>query len=207
SRRRHTRFSRDWSSDVCSSDLLLASVFSNEKIDEDDIERLKEGVILESTFTEFAESSEEMYLPLITERDQYMVSKLLLQSGAGQATPRHREVLVVIGAGHLKGVRAGLEAGGRAPGLPEGPGADPAAARATLARLEEVPPPSRLVKALPWLVVALILAGFVIGFARSPDLGLGLLSDWALINASLAGIGALVALAHPVTIVASALAS
>src|SRR5690606_40996857 len=27
SRRRHTRFSRDWSSDVCSSDLLLAFVF------------------------------------------------------------------------------------------------------------------------------------------------------------------------------------
>src|SRR5690606_39685949 len=30
SRRRHTRFSRDWSSDVCSSD-LLASRFAHEK--------------------------------------------------------------------------------------------------------------------------------------------------------------------------------
>src|SRR5690606_40934944 len=31
SRRRHTRFSRDWSSDVCSSDLIdmIAMVFSN----------------------------------------------------------------------------------------------------------------------------------------------------------------------------------
>src|SRR5690606_40612567 len=27
SRRRHTRFSRDWSSDVCSSDLFLETVF------------------------------------------------------------------------------------------------------------------------------------------------------------------------------------
>src|SRR5690606_40524512 len=27
SRRRHTRFSRDWSSDVCSSDLELASIY------------------------------------------------------------------------------------------------------------------------------------------------------------------------------------
>src|SRR5690606_40343427 len=27
SRRRHTRFSRDWSSDVCSSDLVLAPVY------------------------------------------------------------------------------------------------------------------------------------------------------------------------------------
>src|SRR5690606_39406001 len=29
SRRRHTRFSRDWSSDVCSSDLVLGSVQGN----------------------------------------------------------------------------------------------------------------------------------------------------------------------------------
>src|SRR5690606_40283855 len=28
SRRRHTRFSRDWSSDVCSSDLIAASLFA-----------------------------------------------------------------------------------------------------------------------------------------------------------------------------------
>src|SRR5690606_41189300 len=30
SRRRHTRFSRDWSSDVCSSDLLLKTLFRPE---------------------------------------------------------------------------------------------------------------------------------------------------------------------------------
>src|SRR5690606_40723610 len=40
SRRRHTRFSRDWSSDVCSSDLLLAfiafsSAISQEMNDEE----------------------------------------------------------------------------------------------------------------------------------------------------------------------------
>src|SRR5690606_39546422 len=29
SRRRHTRFSRDWSSDVCSSDLVLGQAFHN----------------------------------------------------------------------------------------------------------------------------------------------------------------------------------
>src|SRR5690606_40469096 len=30
SRRRHTRFSRDWSSDVCSSDLLVSHLFNNQ---------------------------------------------------------------------------------------------------------------------------------------------------------------------------------
>ncbi len=193
---------------------LLAGVFSNEKIEEEEIERLKEGDILESTFTEFAERSEAMYLPLITERDQYMVSKLLQQSGAGQRTPRHREVLVVIGAGHLKGIRAGLENGGQVPGMPEPAGANTAAGasapnghRATIARLEILPPPSPWVKAIPWIIVAVLVAGFVIGFARSPGLGLDLVLDWLLINGTMAALGAIVALAHPVTILASALAS
>src|SRR5690606_40802283 len=30
SRRRHTRFSRDWSSDVCSSDLIVAYLLAND---------------------------------------------------------------------------------------------------------------------------------------------------------------------------------
>ena len=66
---------------------LLASVFSRDEIEEEEIERLKEGDILEATFTEFAENSEQMYLPLITERDQYMVSKLLTQTGAAAGAP------------------------------------------------------------------------------------------------------------------------
>lgn len=208
---------------------LMASVLSKEEIDEAEIERLKEGDILEATFNEFAENSELMFVPLITERDQYMVSKLILQSGAGTPAPRHEEVLVVIGAGHLKGVREGLLAGGRVPGFtlqgeelssgdgtapPEVEGSAGAAVAATPAsdgaivrKLEELPPPSRWLKAIPWIIVAVLVVGFVIGFSRSPNLGLSLLSDWAIISATLAGLGALVALAHPVTILVAMVAS
>src|SRR5690606_39537859 len=42
SRRRHTRFSRDWSSDVCSSDLLVAEV-DPDAVTFDQIERLPDG--------------------------------------------------------------------------------------------------------------------------------------------------------------------
>ena len=55
--------------------------------------------------------------------------------------------------------------------------------------------------------VTVLVAGFVIGFARSPDLGLSLIGDWALISASLAGLGTLAALAHPLTILATAIAA
>lgn len=186
---------------------LLASVFSREEIEEDEIERLKEGDILEATFTEFAENSEQMYLPLITERDQYMVAKLLTQTGAAAGAPRYQDVLVVIGAGHLKGMRAALESDGRVPGMPDPAEGEESSEQATIERLEQLPPPGKWLKIIPWIIVAVLIAGFILGFMRSPNLGLSLIGDWALISASLAGLGAIIALAHPVTILATIVAS
>ncbi|MFO7545383.1 MAG: TraB/GumN family protein [Trueperaceae bacterium] len=181
---------------------LLASSFSREKIDEEEIERLKEGDILEATFDEFAERSERIYVPLIQERDRYMAAKLLQKAAATGAseTPRHREVLVVIGAGHLKGVREVLE---RAAVDDD----ERLEVRDGSAELERTPPPNRVLRILPWLIVAAILTGFAIGFARSPDFGLRLLTDWTFINAGLAGLGAIIALAHPLTVLATAVAA
>lgn len=167
---------------------LLASAFSNEKITEEEVEALKEGDLLESTFSEFASKSERIYVPLIKERDDYMVARLVQQAGG------HREVLAVMGAGHLKGVAAGLAA-------------DDQDVRTAVSELEQVPPPSKVVKALPWAIVALILLGFVIGFLRSPDIGLRLLTDWTLIHMVLSAVGALAALAHPLTVIVAAVAS
>lgn len=185
---------------------LLASSFSRERIGEEEIERLKEGDILEATFDEFAQRSERIYVPLIQERDAYMAAKLLAQTRAEAASSvpadvgRPREVLVVIGAGHLKGVRERLERAAADTDEHE-------RLRALPAELDRTPPPSRWVRMLPWAIVALIVTGFVIGFARSPDVGVRLLTDWTVINAVLAGLGAAIALAHPVTVIATAIAA
>jgi pheromone shutdown-related protein TraB len=170
---------------------LAASLFSNEKITEEDIEKLKQGDMLEATFTEFAEGSERLYTPLIAERDQYMAARLLELS---RTRTGPKNVLVVIGAGHLRGLKEALERGDP----------DPAARRR---ELEALPPPSPWARLLPWAVVAVVLAGFAVGFARSPELGLQLLGDWFLINGVLAGLGATVALAHPVTILGTMVAA
>ena len=55
---------------------LVMSTVSSEEIDEEQIEKLKEGDILESTFTEFAEQSPELYEALIGERDRFMAARL-----------------------------------------------------------------------------------------------------------------------------------
>jgi pheromone shutdown-related protein TraB len=166
---------------------LLAGVFSNEKISEEDIEKLKEGDMLESTFGEFAKSSEKLYTPLIAERDQYMAAKL-------REVKSYKNVLVVIGAGHLKGLVNHLKT-------------DTEDSKVVKTRLELIPPPELWTKILPWALVAFVIGGFIYGFVRNPETGLNLLGDWALITGIAGAVGALVALAHPVTILATALAA
>ena len=181
---------------------VVASVFSREEIDPAEIEQLKQGDILEATFAEFAEREQGLYAPLISERDRYMAGQLERQVLQLPAHERPRSVLVVIGAGHLAGLQRELAPRAK----PDGEGAAPEAA-ADLAELERAPPPHPLMRLLPWLLVAAILLGFYLGFRREPDLGLRLLLEWMVINGGLAGLGAAVALAHPLTVLGTALAA
>ncbi|MCB1849681.1 MAG: TraB/GumN family protein [Gammaproteobacteria bacterium] len=162
---------------------LLASVISREEVSEEEIEGLKQGDMLETTFAEFAEDRKDLFVPLIDERDRYMAARLVQEVAASG----HENILAVVGAGHLKGIRSYLEKG------VDGP-------EQLISELERLPAPSRWPKAIPWVIVALILLGFAIGFARSPDLGWQLVLDWVLINGVLSAVGAVLAAAHPLTV-------
>lgn len=169
---------------------LIASVVSREDIDEAQIEQLKDGDILESTFAHFAEEAPNLYVPLIEERDRYMAARL--QQVCENSD--YKRVLAVIGAGHLQGIASLLQQGNDTSGQ-------------TIAELDAVPPPGRWLKRLPWIIVAIIVTGFVIGFSRSPELGWNLVADWVLINGGLAALGALLAAAHPLTILGAFVAA
>jgi pheromone shutdown-related protein TraB len=169
---------------------LLASSLSRERIDETEIERLKEGDLLESTFAEFAERDATLYQCLIAERDRFMAARL--QQRIRQRKPKH--LLAVVGAGHLEGLERALRE----------PLADPAA---EIAALEHTPPPSRWVRWMPWIVVAVIVAGFVAGFSQSTALGLRLVVEWVVINGGLAALGAVIAVAHPLTVLTAFVAA
>ncbi|GHB22440.1 TraB/GumN family protein [Salinicola rhizosphaerae] len=171
---------------------LLGSVLSRQKVSSEEIEKLKEGDVLESTFAEFAEQSQALYEPLISERDEYMALKLVEQLPHGEA----RRVLVVIGAGHLKGMSEHLQALDAQP-------PSPSEVVESRSRLERTAPRSRWWKVIPWVIVALILTGFAIGFSRDTAFGWSLVTEWVLINGSLSALGALIALGHPLTIAAA----
>ncbi|HHI77590.1 MAG TPA: conjugal transfer protein TraB, partial [Gammaproteobacteria bacterium] len=164
-------------------------LLSSEEVDEEEIERLKEGDVLEAAFSEFARDRQDLYEPLIAERDRYMAAKLLL------AARRHpgKHILAVVGAGHLKGIVEQLQSI-----------QDP---EAELERLDAEPPRSPWPRLLPWLIVALVLFGFWLGFSRSSDLGWQLVWDWVAINGGLSALGALFAAAHPLTVLTAFVAA
>jgi pheromone shutdown-related protein TraB len=161
---------------------LFASILVDDKVPDSEVEALKQGDLLESTFAQFAASAPPIYTPLIEERDRYMASRLhaVVENSNGA-------VLAVVGAGHLAGLRQHLEqpAGDRA---------------ATVRELEYVPPAATWTKYLPWLLLVFLCGGFALGFARSPDLGWSLVVEWIAITGGLAALGAVLAGAHLVTI-------
>jgi pheromone shutdown-related protein TraB len=177
---------------------LLASVFEREEIAQGEIEKLKQGDLLESAFSEFASESRPLYESLIGERDTFMAARLRQQAALTLSTDaagaQNHRVLVVIGAGHLKGLCALLH------GQPD----DPAG---KVAELATTPPKARWPK---WLAVALVLLVFAAiawAFHRNATLGTQALMAWVLFTGGFAALGALVAGGHPLSILAAFIAA
>ena len=167
---------------------LMLSLFGDEEISEEQIEGLKEGDMLEASFGEFAAETPELYDTIIAERDRYMAARL-------RETSRGvREVLAVVGAGHLQGLARHLREETR----------NPADLRA---ELDDVKPKSRL----PWftlLLTAFLLGGFAWGFWRGGlDVGADLMLYWVLWTGGLGALGCALAGGHPLSILGAFLSS
>ena len=172
---------------------LLASVFEREEIEQQEIEKLKQGDLLESAFSEFASESKPLYESLIGERDSYMAARLR-EEAVRSATAEPRRVLVVIGAGHLKGLTALLRE----------QQADPAA---TVAALSTTPPKPRWPKWLAAGLVLLVFAAIAYAFHRNAALGTQALLAWVLFTGGFAALGAVAAGGHPLSILAAFIAA
>jgi len=169
---------------------LAASVLTNEKVSEEQIERLKTGDMLDSTFSQFADSAFDLYLPLISERDTYMAAKII----ALCERQENKKILVVVGAGHLSGIKDQLHKG-----------IDKT--NQCLEELTHIPKTKPIGKIISWLIVLLVLLGFALGFSQSSTLGWNLVFDWILINGSLSALGAALAGGHILTVLTAFVAA
>ncbi|MBC6414543.1 MAG: TraB/GumN family protein [Chromatiales bacterium] len=164
---------------------LVASLFYTEEVSVEEVERIKQGRTLEAMFEQIPMSLRNLKKILLDERDTYMATKV--KQFIDHDKPN--SLLAIVGAAHLPGVVRQLKQ----------PNDN---AEAIISDLETVPPRKRIIRLLPWLVVFVILAGFGYGFTKEVQLGFELVIDWILINGGLAAVGALIAAAHPLTIIA-----
>lgn len=169
---------------------LMASVMVDDGVDEAEIERLKQGDVLESTFAEFAQRSRGLHRSLIEERDRYMAAALRhLAAEGGQ-----KQILAIVGAGHLAGLSEHLRESEVVP----------AAERSAL---DVLPPPGRWGTWITLILAVLVFGGFAWGFAQGADIGKAVVLDWVLATGILGAIGCALAGGHPLSIVAAFIAS
>jgi pheromone shutdown-related protein TraB len=160
---------------------MISSVFTDEKLGPEEIEKLKQKDILAAMMDELAEFLPAAKEVLIDERDRYLAVKIMQAEG--------RKIVAVVGAGHLAGITRHIEELSKSD------------ARQDLSPLDELPKKAWAAKILPWAIPALIVAIFALGFLKSGwQLSLDLALKWLIANGGLAAIGSLIALAHPVTI-------
>lgn len=182
---------------------LMASLFFDEKVSDEQIEGLKEGDMLEASFSEFAADSPALYRTVIAERDEYMAAKLraiadgtTAEAASGEASipARPREVLAVVGAGHLQGIARHLAEDTRAP-------------ETLCPALELVPQKS----SFPWftlLLAVFVLGGFAWGFWQGGlEVGGDLVLQWVLVTGTLGALGCAIAGGHPLSILTAFVSS
>ena len=163
---------------------LVSSAFTTEKLSETEIESLKNRSELDGMMSELAEYLPSVKETLIDERDRYLAARIWSGAAARQ--------VAVVGAGHLMGIKAHLE---RISAGEE---------NADVADLDKLPSASVFSRIAGWIIPLIIAAIIVLGFFRAgAGVSLSMLLRWALWNGSLAALGTLIALGHPLSILIS----
>ncbi len=161
---------------------FLVSSGEADKIEKEDIEQMKTRDVLETLLSEIGETLPELKNTLIDERDLYLAYKSRTAPG--------EKIVTVVGAGHVPGIQKHWK--------------EPIDINA----LDEIPPRGKLVSFLKWGIPALVIGLITLGFlGADTSAGLELVKWWVLANAFFAGLGAIIALGHPLSILSAIVAS
>lgn len=163
---------------------LIFSFGASDDIGEKDIEKMKQEDILQTLLADVKKTHPIIEKTLINERDQFLAEKI--RSAPGE------KIVAVVGAAHTPGIRRYL-AGNEKIDLDE---------------LNTIPPAGKTGKILKWAIPSAIFLLFAAGFLmEGKAAGTDMIWIWITANGIFAGIGAALALAHPLTIISSIIAA
>jgi pheromone shutdown-related protein TraB len=161
---------------------LVMSMGEVEDLKEEDVEKMKQEDVLQTLLAEVGQSMPVLKQILIDERDQYLAEKIRNAPG--------NNIVAVVGAGHVSGIKEHWKT------------------EIDLQHLDQLPPRNRMAGALKWIIPAVIVGLFIAGFFYGgKEAGTDMIIWWIFANGVLAGIGAIIAWAHPATIASAVLAA
>jgi len=159
---------------------LIAGLFDSEEIDEKRLEELKQQDVLTELMAEMGESLPAMKKVLIDERDVYLSEKIKSTPGSN--------LVAVVGAGHVNGIKKFFHED----------------KSDEIDRINTIPPVSAGWKTAGWLIPLIILSAIgIIAYQKGANTAGANIQYWVLANGIPASIGAVLALAHPATIISA----
>ncbi|MFB0976531.1 MAG: TraB/GumN family protein [Myxococcota bacterium] len=158
---------------------FAASAFEDPELSEEELNRIKQKDVLSELMNELGQAMPTLKEALIDERDRYLAQKIRESEG--------QKLVAVVGAGHIQGMKQAIL---------EGRDED-------LEEISTIPKVTPWLKWIGWAIPALIVSalgyiGVTQGAAAASDNAI----FWFLINAVPCAIGGVIALAHPLTILA-----
>jgi pheromone shutdown-related protein TraB len=158
----------------------FGGIFEKQELTEEKLAELRSKDVLSEMMDELGKAMPVLKKVIIDERDKYIAQKM--KDAVGQ------KIISVVGAGHVTGIINSLKND----------------SKIDLKEIEIIPKPSPAAKIIGWGIPVIIVGSILfIGYSK----GLNEAGDnalfWILANGIPSAIGALIALAHPVTIITS----
>nr|WP_285853627.1 TraB/GumN family protein [Oceanobacillus luteolus] len=160
---------------------VVYGIFSKETITEEELEKMKQKDMINAMLQEITESFPRLKKPLIDERDQYLAQKIKDAPG--------EKIVAILGAAHVPGITREIHK------------------EQNLEALTKRPPKSKAPKVIGWAIPIVIIALIAMTFFQNPDAGVQQIWSWLLWNGSLAGIGTIIALGHPLAVLTAVVAA
>ncbi len=163
---------------------LLIGLFDRTEITEEKLNELKKTDVLSELMLEFGRALPELKQVLIDERDTFLAEKIKAVDG--------RRIVAVVGAGHVEGIKRALQED----------------RHTQLKEINSIPPVSRTWKVVGWSIPTVILGSLgAIAWGKGSEVAEENILYWIMANGIPSSIGAMLALAHPLTIITAFVAA
>ncbi len=159
---------------------LFASLFDTTELDEEKLTELRSKDVLSELMDELGNALPDTKKALIDERDIFMAEKIKAADG--------KRIVAVVGAGHMQGMQRVIGENNRD----------------IIEEINSIPPVSKLWKIVGWSIPAAILLSIgAIGLRQGAGEAAANALFWILANGIPSAIGAVLAWAHPATIISA----